>query len=221
MEKIPRSTPTKEDKLKELHDIQLKINEENAILEKVTRDRKEAEKGFAAREKKCSDREAVLNERENSHDRVIQEKQDEVKRLDDLIAMKNGIHEGIVQDIDESESTLKSSREKNEKVLGDQNITIESNKSQIILLNKEISDKKEEIAQLDADIEVKSEELEDTIQSVNNKLDELKNEEDRIDEKGKELERQKSAIRTYSVRFHQQFEGKLSERIIKETTIEE
>lgn len=219
MSYTPPKTRTKDDAFKELKEIELKINAEKDKLFVAVKERENAEAGFVAREQNANKIVSESKEMVTNLELSIQEKKEEIKEQERIIAENNSEIAKGIKDFNSISANIQSLRKTLDEMNKAAAVTIAEKKELTESLEKEILAKSNCVRILTGDIEKLEQDrntLEKNRDDINSKLNEREKD---LSEREHSLEEKKSAIRTYSVRFHKQFGDKLPERIIKETTV--
>lgn len=217
--RVVQSTRTKDDANKELHEIELAINGEKSKLESIAKQRAESEVGFAAREQKC--KEIEIHTRKNCNELIeaIEEKEKEVKHLDNRIASKTSDVESLKNDEKVTHNLFKSEKKHRELILKELSDSIETLEKDLVNLDDNIIGKNNKIEELRSEImslEANKYEVIKEATIANTELDERRG---KIESREIDLENKKSNLRTISVRLHQKYGSAMSEFEIKQTTI--
>lgn len=215
----PPSTRTKDDARKELKEIELKINSEKSLLEKIMKERELAESSFATREQKVINSERELSDVLDRLNRKIESNDTTIREQETRIAENSyKISKGI-EDLNMVSSNISSLRETLNKDEEMYSSRIDSLVVAITALQNEEIEKKNEIETINKQINKSNEELDRISCEADALQNSFRKREEYLSERESDLEEKKSAIRTYSVRFHKRFYGKLPDRIIEETTV--
>lgn len=201
----PPSTRTRDDANKELHEIELKINEEKNALEKINRERTQAESGFEKREK--------------DHERKVAKSVVEAEHLD----LKKTLLEDEINDL-EAEKVSKNSEisRQNEVLLRKEreikdakkevlDITDESIKAQndrnfvVGTIDEILTKKREELVDAEKGILVQRDLEEQLKKKVLKKKLEFEKREAELKAGEIALEKRKSTLRTLSVRLNRKY----------------
>lgn len=210
MERIPSHTKIKGDLLLQLRDVKEDINKELSYLEKIKNQRREAEIGFAERERKLKDKESSIKLIEEKFGKIVDDKDSFILEKDKEITVKRM---GI--------KTLEKDKEKLEKEMFDKKVELNKKLSKIEIRTREKEQFEEGIIKNIDRLNKELYELHNSNKELFDKNASIKNENERLtsemakresvlSEREKAMAIAKSELRVWSVRFHNKYDKFMS-----------
>lgn len=216
----PPSTPLKSDLELELKKVRDEISKEKAALEQVQRDRSSAEENFAAREKKCIDREEEAQTTLNKFAADILEKELHIKKIDTRIASANEDCSNIVAMVNNHNSIYAKLKDAALEELAGLYKQIDSLKATAGTLASDISDKQSVYDAESSHIAFIISQIKKLSAKMQAAYTELSNREKIVSDKEKTFEKRKSDFRIISARLHEKYGHLMNKNESVSTSIE-